>query len=176
MGTQKLCSNMETWRITLRIIQLVLVVIAFFMSRFGLGFRVLQYGYGSNNELEPSLALKIGTSQDHWWLHTVLAYYIIILPSILLSEYVQPEAGVTIIAGVFMLVQVLIEMCLFIPHNLDTVTVNTRIPLHQPKSYLTRKKTSPKMATSSRKNEVGNNDAFYLGQTVHDQFKPARTK
>jgi len=84
---------METWRITLRIIQLVLVVIAFFMSRFGLGFRVLQYGYGSNNELEPSLALKIGTSQDHWWLHTVLAYYIIILPSILLSEYVQPEAG-----------------------------------------------------------------------------------
>merc|ERR1712133_209679 len=173
----------------------VLVVIAFFMSRFGLGFRVLQYGYGSNNELEPSLALKIGTSQDHWWLHTVLAYYIIILPSILLSEYFQPEAGksklstdqyprntglafagVTIIAGVFMLVQVLIEMCLFIPHNLDTVTVNTRIPLHQPESYLTRKKTSSKMATSSRKNEVGNNDAFYLGQTVHDQFKPARTK
>ena len=85
------------------------MVIAFFMSRFGLGFRVLQYGYGSNNELEPSkmvqniliishfifegLALKIGTSLDHWWLHTVLAYYIIILPSILLSEYVQPEAG-----------------------------------------------------------------------------------
>ena len=102
-------------------------------------------------------------------------------------------SSVTIIAGVamlgrypflwpwdhewlcFILVQVLIEICLLIPHNLDTVIVNTKIPLHQPKSYLTRRNSS-KRQSRTQKNNLCNNDELYLGQTVQDQFKPAKTK
>ena len=38
-------------------------------------------------------ALKIGQSYDHWWLHTVLAFYLIIIPAIIFSEYLEPAAG-----------------------------------------------------------------------------------
>ena len=72
-------------------------------------------------------------------------------------------------------VQVLIDICLLIPHNLDTVIVNTKIPLHQPKSYLNRRNSSKRQSRSQR-NNLCNNDELYLGQTVQDQFKPAKTK
>ena len=31
---------------------------------------------------------------DHWWLHTVLAYYLLIIPAIMVSEIKQPSGGI----------------------------------------------------------------------------------
>jgi len=85
---------METWKLILRILQLSLVLITVLLARFGLGFKILQYGYDNRKELWPSTALKIGRSNDHWWLHTVLAYYLLIIPAIMVSEIKQPSGGI----------------------------------------------------------------------------------
>merc|ERR1711951_165643 len=94
MGILHLIVRMETWKLVLRILQLSLVLITFLLARFGLGFKILQYGYDNQNELWPSRALKIGRSNDHWWLHTVLPYYLLIIPAIMVSEFKKPSGGI----------------------------------------------------------------------------------
>ena len=81
----------------------VLVATVFLLARFGLGFRVLQYGYVGADFPEPSgfsrhilpghdahdpwpgSALVVGRGWDHWWVAAGLAHYLLIIPAIVLS-------------------------------------------------------------------------------------------
>ena len=73
--TQSEVVKMETWKLALRIIQLVifikdvskfcdliymkvLVITVFLLARFGLGFKILQYGYVVGEFPEPSILFK----------------------------------------------------------------------------------------------------------------------
>ena len=68
----RLLINMDTWKLALRILQLVifvkdvfkfcdliyikvLVITVFLLARFGLGFKILQYGYVVGEFPEPSI-------------------------------------------------------------------------------------------------------------------------
>merc|ERR1711915_83429 len=93
MGTPSMGVIMETWKLALRSLQLVLVLIVFLMARFGLGFRVLQYGYVVGEFPEPSSALVIGDGWDTWWLATGLAHFILILPAVMVAESMETGMG-----------------------------------------------------------------------------------
>merc|ERR1711934_1103197 len=177
MGTLSETVNMETWKLALRSLQLVLVIIVFLLARFGLGFRILQYGYVVGEFPEPSSALLIGDGWDKWWLATGLAHYILILPVIMMTETLEPGTRIVrnllmTITGAVFLLHVLIETCLMIGSVGEEIVIDTRLPLYRPK-------TCPKRGTQGvfsvdvlRGRHGDQNQQMYLGQTVKEDFKP----
>merc|ERR1712227_447719 len=120
--------RMKTWVLVSRSLQLVLVLIVFLLTRFGLGTRVLQYGYEDSNTLYPTSALVIGGGWDHFWLHSSLPVYLLIISSISLSEQYQPSAGrcknliLTTVGGIIYIIS-------------GTATLNYYIPLESTSQY-----------------------------------------
>merc|ERR1712227_770258 len=120
--------RMKTWVLVSRSLQLVLVLIVFLLTRFGLGTRVLQYGYENSNTLYPTSALVIGGGWDHFWLHSSLPVYLLIISSISLSEHYQPSAGrcknliLTTVGGIIYIIS-------------GTATLNYYIPLESTSQY-----------------------------------------
>ena len=74
---------------------------------------------------------------------------------------------ISLVSIPYVSVHIVVQLCQQLSHNLDQVVIDTKVPLHPPRNYLTRRSSSKKSSGSENQNK-----AVYMGQSVRETFKP----